>query len=228
MSDEVEIDDYVQPGTPLVSLEDRSKVEVRFSLRLREVRWLWGVNRTTIRNNYELPEVDVQVYLDLDGHQYKWTARLARYDGAGFDPGTRTVPCIAVVDNPSDGQLVVDPSQRANVTDLPIPPTLLRGLFVSLKIPVSSKLDLVQIPSVSLRPGNKVWVADGDTLDIKDVAVAHAGEDNVILFSGPDELRAGDRVITSPMPLLVNGMNIRESGSETLPSSDSDVNAEAL
>ena len=230
MSDEVEKDDYVQPGTPLVSLEDRSKVEVRFNLRLREVRWLWGENRTTLRNDYELPEVDVHVYLDLDGHQYKWTARLARYDGAGFDPETRTVPCIAVVDNPSDGQLVNDPSRPANATDLPVPPTLLRGLFVSLKIPVSSKLDLVQLPSVSLRPGNKVWLADGDTLRVKDVTVAHAGDESVILFSGPDDITAGDRVITSPMPLLVNGMKIREADAETLPSSeaDSDEKAEAL
>ena len=228
MSDEVEKDDYVQPGTPLVALEDRSKVEVRFNLQLQELRWLWGDTRVTPRNDYELPDVDVHVYLELDGHQYKWTARLARYDGAGINPETRTVPCIAIVDNPSDGQLVVGPSERDNAANLPAPPTLLRGLFVSLKIPVSSKLDLVQVPAVSLRPGNKIWIADDDTLTVKDVSVAYAGKDHAVLFAGPEDIQEGDRVITSPLPLLVNGMEIREEGLETLPSSDSDPEQEAL
>jgi multidrug efflux pump subunit AcrA (membrane-fusion protein) len=221
MSDEVEQDDFVQPGTALVSVEDTSKVEIRFNLRMEQMRWLWGETNTDLpQNNYYLPPVDVYVFVELDGHQYKWTARLSRYDGASINPITRTVPCIAIVDDPSAGQLLLTDHQSDFVADLPVPPTLLRGTFVSLKIPVTSKLDLVQVPTISLRPGNKVWVAENSKLVVKDVRVAHAGTDSIVLITGPEQLRAGSRVITSPLPILVDGMEIRDENAETLTSTE--------
>lgn len=222
MSDEVEIGDYVRLGTELITIQDTSKVEVRFNLRMQQLRWLWGDAGESITNSdFSLPPVDVYVFVELDGHQYKWTARLSRYDGAGINPVTRTVPCIAIVDDPSSGQVVLSEHDTDEIiSELPVPPTLLRGTFVSLRIPVNSSLDLVQVPTLSLRPGNKVWVAENSKLAVKRVRVAYAGEDHVVLITGPEQLRAGSRVITSPMPLLIDGMEIRDENSETLTSSE--------
>ncbi|MCA9211439.1 MAG: biotin/lipoyl-binding protein [Planctomycetales bacterium] len=228
MADQVEQDDFVQPGTPVVSLEDRSKVEVRFNLQLQELRWLWGDTASTLQNDFELPKVDVEVYLDLDDHRYKWTARLARYDGAGINPATRTVPCIAIVDRPSAGELVLNETSRSAVTDLPVLPTLMRGLFVSLRIPVKSNLDLVTIPSESLRPGNRIWLAKNNRLEQQQVEIAYADKNNVVLLANTDEVKPGDRVITSPLPLITEGMEIRDEGAQTLISADEFDDKEAL
>jgi len=164
--DMVEADDYVELGTTVIKLEDTSKVEVSFSLRLKQLRWLWNssnkVASTTSPesrgDNYRLPPIDVQVQLDLDGSQYAWSAKLARYDGAGINQVTRTVPCIAVVDDPSARRLL---ETGDDLLALPGPPTLLRGMFVSIEIPVGASMDLVKIPTVALRPGKKVSVVDG-------------------------------------------------------------------
>lgn len=43
--DEVEADSYVQPGTPLFTIEDTSKVEVLCNLRMDELRWVWQQQR---------------------------------------------------------------------------------------------------------------------------------------------------------------------------------------
>ena len=36
--------------------------------------------------------------LALEDASYQWEARLARYDGAGVNAATRTVPCVAIVE----------------------------------------------------------------------------------------------------------------------------------
>ena len=128
--DTAEEDDYVQVGAPLCRMEDTASVEVRFNLRLEQLRWLWnstGESPGVASNNrFQLPKIPIKVVVDIDGYEFYWKATLDRYDGAGLGRA-RTAPVIAVVDDPSAVNV-----ESAAVTDrstLPAPPTLLRGTF---------------------------------------------------------------------------------------------------
>lgn len=212
--DLVEQDDYVQKGTALVRVEDTSRVEVGFDLKLDELRWIWAdVDQTPgdahaklDGESYALPALPMKIQFQMQGATYEWDAFLARYDGAGLDPATRTVPCVAVVENPRGGRLVGE----AGWANLPGPPALLRGMFVTVKVNVPTAQELVEVPVSALRPGNRVWILRDDRLAVRDVRVAQVLDDRVLLFPDQTQLTAGDRVIVSPLALAVDGMEILE------------------
>ncbi len=211
--DLVEQDDYVQKGTALVRVEDTSRVEVSFDLKLDELRWVWADNGNALTaadtmdgDSYRLPPLPVKIQFEVQRTTYEWDAVLARYEGAGLDPATRTVPCVAVVEDPRAGRLV-DKQGRAN---LPGPPALLRGMFVTAKIEVPTVQQLVEVPVSALRPGNRIWLMRDDRLVVQDVRVAQVLEDRVLLFPDEQQLAVGNRVVVSPLALAVNGMEIQE------------------
>jgi multidrug efflux pump subunit AcrA (membrane-fusion protein) len=211
-SDAVEQDDFVQPGTLLAQLEDTRQVEVRFDLRLDQLRWVWQGTPQALDplvaggSSYRLPALLVQVSVDVDGYTWLWDATLMRYDGAGLNPATRTVPCIALVKDPRAGRW--DASRPVPPT-LPGPPALLRGMFVTVHIDVPSSQPLLQVPLVALRPGNQVWVVRDDHLYTVDVKVAQAAGERLLLFAGLSDVTANDQLVVSPLAMAIDGMQVR-------------------
>lgn len=217
-ADMVETDDFVQPGTALLRLEDTGQVEVRFDLRLDQLRWIWeGTGRgfdplsaadplAGAQTSYELPKLPITVGINVDGHRYVWDAILSRYDGAGLNPVTRTVPCIAIVKNPRAGRWQ---SNQSVPPGLAGPPALLRGMFVNVHVDVPASQRLLRLPLVALRPDNVVWRVDGDQLEVARVKVAQATESHVLVFSNLSDVAAGDQVIVTPLALALDGMEVR-------------------
>lgn len=233
IQDFAEQDDFVQPGTRLVQLEDTSKVEVRFNLRLEQLQWLWNAQPTSAetrktagRYQYQLPETPVVVGVDLNGNQFQWNATLSRYDGAGITSGTRTIPVIAVVNDPSQVS-VVGPNTGA------APPTLLRGSFVSVQLPVGSGMQLVAIPAEAYQPDRTVWIYDDGKLKVQPIDVAYSDESSVIAIAS-ELLQPGARVVTTPLPVAEEGMELRlpgesdeEAAGESEETSEADAEASA-
>ena len=195
VNDMVETDDFVQTGAQLIQLEDTSRSEIRFSMRMDQLRWLWGSNETLADQasvvGYSLPSIDIRVTIEIDGNRFRWNGRLDRYDGAGIDVATRTVPVIAVVDDPTN---VMTVDKDADALPLPSPPRLMRGTFVTVEIPVGSSMDLVEISTRSLRPGKQIYLFDDGKLRIQKVRVAYSDDERTLLLAG-QKLAAGDRVV---------------------------------
>ena len=238
--DPIEQDDYVQRGATLVQIEDTNQVEVRFDLRFDQLRWIWesqGIRgpvtnlasragagglppaeAIALGSNYQLPQLPIEISIDVDGMRFLWDATLSRYDGARLNTATRTVPCIAVVEKPNQGRwanspagmtTVITPIAATATPGLPGPPALLRGMFVTAKIEVPASQPLVQIPLPALRPGNKVWTVSDNKLSTVEVKVAQAHENHVDLFASMSNVKPGDQVIVSPLSLAVDGMQVR-------------------
>lgn len=213
MEDLAEQDDYVQVGAPLVRIEDTSKVEVRFSLRMDQLRWLWSsavaeVDET--QQSYRLPQLAVRIKVDIDGNRFFWPARLDRYDGAGINASTRTVPVIAIVDDP---RAVQSAGKDANALPLPGPPTLMRNTFVSVEVPIRNSMNLVRIPTEALRPDEKIWMLKDGKFHEQEVKVAHSSPKNVVLFADPTMVAVGDRVIVSPLSMVSSELRLRDKDS---------------
>ncbi len=210
-----EQDSFVAKGMPLVTLEDTSAAEVKASLRMDEVARIWsgraGVEAATSPGPYDLPPTRATVIYTLGDRQYQWQGVLARQEGRGLDEKTRTLPCRVLVHNPA-GVEALD-RYGAVMPQLPAgaPRTLLRGMFVEVRVHVENDGGLVSIPEEAQRPTGDVWVMRGGTLVIvRPRALAVTG--GRVIFDGVESgLLPGDRVVTSQLTNVRDGMAIVEA-----------------
>ena len=211
VEDSVEQGAYVQKGTSLMMLEDTSAVEVKCSLRMEELDWIWrqqaagygGGGAGGAFLGYQLPKTPVTVIYDLAGRQYTWNGVLSRYDGLGVDERTRTVPCRVVVDDPR-AVTARDPLRPAG------PAALMRGMYVTVEIHVQPQTELLRIPQEAVRPGNKVWRVHQGQLALEEVEVVRVSELGVLVNAEQSDLAAGDKVVVSPLALARPGMKVKE------------------
>jgi RND family efflux transporter MFP subunit len=223
--DMVETSAYVQPGTPLFKIEDRSAVEIRCNLKVEDLYWLTAsvssppTEPAAAQTLYRAPKVPAIVEYEIAGRTYRWDdCFLARYEGTGLNEKTRTIPCRVEVPNPDRGQKVSD-----------LPP-LVRGMFVNVKLLATPRENLIKIPYAALRPNNEVWLARGNLLEIERVRVAKMLGDGVLIHAADSGIRPGEDVVVSPLSVAINKMKVRRADAPiddsppseptTLPASD--------
>jgi multidrug efflux pump subunit AcrA (membrane-fusion protein) len=168
VSEQIEEDSYVQRGTPLVVIEDTEKVEVACNLRMDQLYWILDqqdlsadqlVNAAQA-SRYDLPQVPVKIRFELSGREsllYEWDGRLDRYDGAGLDPQSRTVPVRAVVDHPGEFRINGKPASESKLSG---PSSLVRGMFVEVLIQAKPSTPLLLVPKLAVKPAttaNQIW-----------------------------------------------------------------------
>lgn len=184
ISESADPGNHVMAGNVLGRLDDVSVAEVTVGVPDHDLAWI-AVDDTG----------PVTVHGQFAGRDHAWPGRMVRLGGA-IDEASRTVPVVVEV---------ADPYGR--VSDRP---PLLAGQFVSVEFTSEPPTGSVTIPRRGLRPGNVVWILDDDdALRIREVAVLHRGAERVVLGDG---LEAGDRLITSNLQYVVEGMPLRANG----------------
>ena len=155
VSEQADLNTFVNRGTPLFTIEDVSKVEVSASMRMDQLHWVLDQATDSGGSGYDLPDTPAIIEYDVAGRNgtvHRWTGTLVSYDGIGIDPNTRTVPVRLLVDDPTR---YVD--QQGKVCDADRTNALLRGMFVRVRLQIQPQTDLIVIPGNALRPGNRVW-----------------------------------------------------------------------
>ncbi len=194
----VEQESYVQAGTPFVTIEDNSAVEVRVNLTANQMKWVWSslaVGGETL---------DAKVSHRAGSRSDDWDARFERIDGVGIDTATRTYPCLFRVDGPTRPTSGGGPSE------------LRRGMFVTVTMSIHPDRTLYQLPETAIRPGNRVWLEGDGQLKIVTVEVVSRSDDAVVVTFlsdwATDPTRpAGERlvdVIVSPISDPADGMAV--------------------
>lgn len=199
-SENVDVGQFVNRGTPLAELQSVKTAEIRLPIPPDEagyadlpIPWREGMGGGR-------PEVRLSGRLGT--REYVWTGRVVRTESE-LDQKTRMIIAVAQVD---------DPYQKN--PDVNRPP-LLAGLFVQAQI-VGRKLENVfDIPRIALRGRDTLLlvetVGDEHRLRFRQVEVLRAERDRVVIRGG---LEAGDQVCLSPLETPVDGMKVRpqESG----------------
>ena len=178
VSEDADLNTFVSRGSPLVTIEDTSKVEVASSLRMDQLYWILdqqgqGSNGEPTSRGYELPETPAIIEYSIsgrDGAVYRWEGKLLSYDGIGVDGTTRTVPVRVVVEDP---RRYID--EKGEVKESRGPTALVRGMYVQIKLLIKPRTQLVVVPAVALRPGNRVWQFEPDP-SVLDLAPAAESE----------------------------------------------------
>jgi multidrug efflux pump subunit AcrA (membrane-fusion protein) len=228
VQDLVEEESYVQKGTTLFVIEDTSSVEVRCSLQMEDLYWLWyqepmvSDGGDARQSAYQVPRTPVTVSYQMAGRsdlEYTWQGVLMRYDGIGVDERTRTIPCRIVVDQPR--QVVAVGSRARNLASQAVgPPALVRGMYVTVLVHAAPNATFVEIPETAVQPGKRAWrVRDGrlERIDglplVRYVEEQHpeGGRRGYWLVPSVDSgIGAGDRLVTTPMTGMRDGMPVRE------------------
>jgi multidrug efflux pump subunit AcrA (membrane-fusion protein) len=231
----VEEDSFVPIGAALAKIEDTSTVEVRCSLKMDELRWLWRQPSLNSNSPYraagysseplaEPPTASEPEAPPTGEHHaayqlphaevkviYEIAGRRFQWRGVldrfeGIGVDERTRTVPCRV-------VVHDPravEQLApNGGDSGIgPPALVRGMYVQLRILAQPEATLVHIPEKAIRAGGQVWVYRNGQLFEEPVEVAAVIDGTVIVDGEASHLHAGDQVIITPLALIRDGMEV--------------------
>ncbi len=213
VEDKVEQDSFVSKGTPLVMLEDTSAVEVKTSLRMDELAQVWG-GRPADGDGlgaYDLPDAPARVVFTMGDRTYEWDGVLSRQEGRGLDEKTRTLPCRVLVANPADVKAI----DRYGATMATLPPeaprSLLRGMFVEVRVQVDVPQPLVAVPQEAVRPSGDMFLMRDDKLVIVHPRPFHSGGGLIAFNEAESGLLQTDRVVTSQLANPREGMQLVEA-----------------
>lgn len=219
--------DYVKPGDPLVHVSDSSRMEIKCSLKSEELAWIWQhgqkLNSVPIetsesaatavqasdgkkRDPFEMPPVPCEIAFEFEGVETVWDGYLSSYEGSGMDRATRMFPCRVIVDAPEKTRI------RAAVGTTGIsPPTLLSGMYVTIRIPIDSHVSLLLVPAESIRPGEQLWIVRDGKLKVVTVSLVRVDGDSALVRQEGSALKAGDLVVISPLASITDGMAVTTS-----------------
>lgn len=192
-SENVDVGQFVQRGTPIARLYAVDFAEIRLPLPDRELAYLDLPLAGEIAAEGQRVGPRVKLRAEFAGRTHSWQGEIVRTEGE-LDPRSRMLHIVA---------RVADPYGRISEVAAP----LAVGLFVEAEIVGRRVADVFVLPVSALRDGNRVYVIDAeDRLRLRDVKVLRTERDQVVIGSG---LVAGDRVCVSPLGAVVDGMRVR-------------------
>jgi multidrug efflux pump subunit AcrA (membrane-fusion protein) len=232
--------DYIRPGDALLHLSDSSRMEIKCSLKSEELAWVWqqglAMNPRPIATSesaqsspqdvegrkedpFRIPPVPCEIAFEFQGVETVWDGYFSRYEGTGVDRATRMFPCRVVVDEPEKTRV-----RAVNGQTAVSPPTLLSGMYVTVRIPINSSVPLLEVPAEAVRPGELLWIVRDEKLRIVSAPLVRVDGDSALVQQSDATIKAGDQVVTSPLASVSDGMSVALLGNEapestgTLPS----------
>jgi multidrug resistance efflux pump len=174
---------------------------------------------------FQMPNVPCEIAFEFEGVETVWDGYLSRYEGSGMDRATRMFPCRVIVDAPEKTR-VNSPEGSTQVS----PPTLLSGMYVTVRIPIDSPAPLLQVPAESIRPGGQLWVVRDGKLKVVSISLVRVDGDLALVRQDEQTLKAQDVVIVSPLASVKDGMPVsvmsdapKTASVSTEPSTSSDA-----
>ncbi len=228
VNEAVEENNFVRIGTALLTVEDTSAAEVRCSLRMEELDWVWRQAKTgstvvsvgepdttappagnppsnDLSDDYHLPPTPVTVTYRLGEREYHWEGVLWRYEGIGLDEATRTVPCRVLVSKPRE-MAATQAGSSPSVGGLR---ALVRGMFVRVTVHAQPESPLLRFPERAVQPGNIVWCVRDGLLHVMPLHNITLQGDTVLVAETAEGLHRSDVVVTTPLPVATHGMQVQ-------------------
>lgn len=193
----IELGQNVSSGQSVATLYGAETVEVRLPLANRQLGFL------SMPPSFRgaLPEEqapDVLLTGNYAGEQYIWSGKLLRTE-AGLDASNNTVQAIVRVQQPQ----APTGADHEGFATIPLP----IGLLVEAEIAGKTIDNIIALPRHVIRKNTQVLIAaPDDTLRIREVDILRLESDRVLIQGG---LKAGEKVIVSPIQAVVDGMRIK-------------------
>jgi RND family efflux transporter MFP subunit len=181
----VDIGQYVSSAKPLATLFSTEAAEIVIPFDDESLFW-FDVPGFTPGDGAGSA---VKVIARIAGRELSWSGKVVRAEGK-LDERTRMVNVVVRVEKPYATK-----------------PPLVAGLFVTVEIQGRTLENAAVIPRSALRDDSIVWVVDEQgQLVFRQVDIARLGTNQAILRKG---LEDGDRVVTSGLKAVTDGMKVR-------------------
>lgn len=196
LSRNVNIGQYVTPGTLLGQVYSTDYVEVRLPLSLAEYEQL------NLPESYSNQKVDpnqmpeVVFSASFGETRYTWKGRLSRVSAA-MDARTRQISVIARIDEPFKKSSSGSPPVKI-------------GQFLEAEIIGRKLSDVYVIPTRSTRQNKEVMLYDEGAIRIRPITVL--ATENDLLVVKADSIPPNAKLIVTPMPSAKEGMTVRLVG----------------
>jgi len=234
----VDLGQYVNPGTQLATLIGSDHAEVVIDLPMSRLEWLPKqlpkelpansteklAKQSTITNQYQIP---AEISLAGISSASAWPAVVKR-QLLELTPRGMMVQLIAEVRDPFQLKISLEQndkeiSEKGAVKIKKVETfkeeileveeffkiPLFIGSFVDVKIPGRQLADVIQIPAKALRDRDTVWVVVNKQLQIRNVKIAHIDLDNVYISGG---VNIGEKIVISPIKGASKGLKVRIAG----------------
>lgn len=183
----------VARGVPVAKLYAVDYAEIRLPVPDEQLAYL-DVPLQYRGVSGEQQRARVELTVDFAGGRHLWSGEVVRTEGE-IDPQTRMVNVVARIDDPY------------GVPDTPDKPPLAVGMFVQAEILGRQLEDVIVLPRLALRGGDRVLVVDDESrMHFRDVEVVRTDRDVVILRSG---VAPGEQICISPILEIADGMQVR-------------------
>ena len=184
---QVDVGQYVAPGTPLGVTFSITTAEVRLPLSNRDIAYLRLPSATGLDKSDRPPVRLTAGSSEISG---EWQAEIIRTEGV-VDESSRVIYAVAEITDP---YAVLGKSKQSE---------LKVGTFVRAEIQGLRADNVIVLPRAVLRADDTVLVANHENkLEIRPVQVLRAEPENVYISSG---LEAGERVIKTIMDAPIPG-----------------------
>jgi RND family efflux transporter MFP subunit len=197
-SKQVDIGQYVAPGTALGVSFAIDIAEIRLPLAVEDLQFL---NLPSAAGDE--PREPIPVYLSAEGSGLtgSWRGEIVRTEGV-VDQDSRVVYAVAQVTDP---YAVLGKSQQAG---------LRMGTFVRAEIEGIWLNNVVRLPRIALYESESVLLANSENeLEIRQVSIVRAEPQVVYVESG---LEAGDRVVVTAIEAAIPGAKLAIAGNTSV------------
>jgi multidrug efflux pump subunit AcrA (membrane-fusion protein) len=238
----VDLGQYVNPGTQLATLIGSDHAEVVIDLPMSRLEWLpkqlpkdltansteKGSKQSTITNQYQIP---AEISLAGISSASAWPVVVKR-QLLELTPRGMMVQLIAEVRDPFQLKISLEQNDKEQSGNGAVKIKkidtfkkeisekedffkipLFIGSFVEVKIPGRQLADVIQIPAKALRDRDTVWVVVNKQLQIRNVKIAHIDLDNVYISGG---VKIGEKIVISPIKGASKGLKVRIAGDKEI------------
>ncbi|MDE2928314.1 MAG: efflux RND transporter periplasmic adaptor subunit [Acidobacteriota bacterium] len=189
----VDIGQYVTPGTSMATIYSVDYAEIRLPLPDEELAYV-DLPLSYRGDASQQRQPVVRLRSEFGQRNHSWAGRIVRTDGT-IDPQTRMIHAIAQV---------ADPYGRGPDPDRP---PLAVGMFVEAEIQGRLMRDVVALPRAALRGEDQVLVVDPESkLRFRRVNVVRLERERVLIDSG---LKEGELVSLATLTTVVDGMKVQ-------------------
>jgi len=232
----VDVGQFVSRGAPIATLYATDFVEIRLPLADRQLAYLDLPDARDASSQQAGPRVRLRAH--FAGTEQVWTGQVVRTEGE-IDARSRMVHVIARVEDPygtstetSAGEgadtgaadvaakapAAIDSAPAAGARETAgarVP--LAVGMFVRAEIDGRIAHDVLVVPRAAMRDASQLLIVDDEnTLHRRSVEVLRIDRDDVLVRA---ELAPHERIVVSPIQVVVEGMKVRTISADEAASS---------
>ena len=190
-SEQLEIGQFVNAGSPVATVAGVDQVEIVVPLPLDELVWL-QVPRNGTGQKGTLAKVELQ----SGGQTFRWQGEITRALGE-IDPHNRMARVVVTVAAPF----------AADREDTKLLHNLLPGMFVEVHLQGQELSDVIAVPRGALHDNDTLWIVDDENrLHIRQVDIVRRERDEILIRSGLD---VHEKLVLTNLSGAAEGMLLR-------------------